>query len=152
MTNPDSIGSLDPASGRFEDGRFVFPVRVYYEDTDLSGLVYHANYLRFMERGRSEFLRVSGAGHKGLLDAVEPLAWAVYRMEIDFKRPARIEDALTVTTSVIEVSPARVKLAQSVLRASEILVNAKVEVCIIALDGRPRRMPDAVREKLKSFL
>lgn len=152
MTNPDPKGSLDPASGRFEDGRFVFPVRVYYEDTDLSGLVYHANYLRFMERGRSEFLRVSGAGHKGLLGAEEPLAWAVYHMEVDFKRPARIEDALTVTTSVIEVSPARVKLAQSVLRAKEILVNARVEVCIIALDGRPRRMLDAIREKLKSFL
>jgi acyl-CoA thioester hydrolase len=142
----------EPASGHFDGKTFLFPVRVYYEDTDLSGLVYHANYLRFMERGRSEFLRVTGAGHKGLLGAEEPLAWAVYRMEIDFRRPARIEDALTVTTSVAEVSPARVKLMQSVLRAREILVNARVEVCIIALDGRPRRMPDAIREKLKSFL
>jgi acyl-CoA thioester hydrolase len=142
----------EPPSGNFDGKTFVFPVRVYYEDTDLSGLVYHASYLRFMERGRSEFLRVSGAGHKGLLQAPEPLAWAVYRMEIDFRRPARIEDALIVTTAVGEVSPARVKLAQSVLRDEETLVNARCEVCIIGLDGRPRRMPDPIRRKLESFL
>jgi acyl-CoA thioester hydrolase len=146
MTNPD------PPSGRFDGKTYLFPLRVYYEDTDLSGLVYHASYLRFMERGRSEFLLVSGAGHKGLLQAAEPLAWAVYRMEIDFKRPARIEDALVVSTSVSEVSPARVKLTQTVLKEAEILVNARCEVCIISLDGRPRRMPDAIRRKLASYL
>lgn len=146
------MSANEPESGRFDGKSFRFPLRVYYEDTDLSGLVYHASYLRFMERGRSEFLRVSGAGHKGLLNEPEPLAWAVYRMEIEFKRPARIEDALVVETSVREVSPARVKLAQTVFRDAEILVNAKCEVCIIALDGRPRRMPDAIRRKLASFL
>lgn len=146
MTNPE------PPSGLFDGKTYFFPVRVYYEDTDLSGLVYHANYLRFMERGRSEFLRVSGAGHKELLETPEPLAWAVYRMEIDFKRPARIEDALTITTAVTEVSPARVKLAQNVRKQGQILVNARCEVCIITLDGRPRRMPDAIRRKLESFL
>jgi len=142
----------EPATGYVEGKSFRFPVRVYYEDTDLSGLVYHASYLRFMERGRSEFLRSSGAGHKGLLEAAEPLAWAVYRMEIDFKRPARIEDALLVTTQVKDVSAGRVKLAQTVLRGDAILVNAACEVCIIGLDGRPRRVPEAIRGKLGSFL
>ena len=154
MTTPDAQGTpaREPASGWFEASRFVFPVRVYYEDTDLSGLVYHASYLRFMERGRSEFLRMSGAGHKGLLEAEEPLAWAVYRMEIDFRRPARIEDALLVTTAVRAVTPARMRLEQGVSRGSETLVSALVEVCVITLDGRPRRVPDAIRYKLASFL
>jgi len=142
----------DPAPGWLDGQKFVFPLRVYYEDTDLSGLVYHANYLRFMERGRSEFLRFAGAGHKRLLAAEEPLAWAVYRMEIDFKRPARIEDALRVTTSVRHVTAARMHLEQGVSRGAETLVSALVEVCVISLDGRPRRVPDAVRNKLAAFL
>jgi acyl-CoA thioester hydrolase len=149
--DPSHAHGTEPASGWFEGKSFVFPVRVYYEDTDLSGLVYHASYLRFMERGRSEFLRAVDAGHKGMLTLEEPLAWAVHRMQLEFRRPARIEDALLVHTAVREVTAARMRLEQGVMRGSEPLVIALVEVCVITLDGRPRRVPDAVRNELASF-
>jgi acyl-CoA thioester hydrolase len=142
----------EPTGGRFEGRTHVFPIRVYYEDTDFSGVVYHANYLRFMERGRSEFLRMSGAGHRDMFAGSEPLVWAVRRMNIDFDRPARMEDALTVRTSVEELAGARMRLDQSVARMADILVKATVEVCVITLDGRPRRVPDSTRKKLEIFL
>jgi acyl-CoA thioester hydrolase len=142
----------EPTGGWFEGPTHVLPVRVYYEDTDFSGVVYHANYLRFMERGRSEFLRISGAGHQGLFAGSEPLVWAVRRMMIDFDRAARMEDALTVRTSVLELAGARMRLDQSVARMGDILAKATVEVCVITLDGRPRRVPDSTRKKLEIFL
>jgi len=148
MTNPDP----EPSAGWLEEATHVFPVRVYYEDTDFSGVVYHANYLRFMERGRSEFLRLAGAGHQGLLATPEPLVWAVRRMGIDFRKPARMDDALTIRTAVRELAGARMRLDQAVLRGRDVLVQAEVEVCIITLDGRPRRVPDSTRNKLEFFL
>jgi len=142
----------EPGAGWLEGKTHVFPVRVYYEDTDFSGVVYHANYLRFMERGRSEFLRLVGAGHQSLLTATDPLVWAVRRMSVDFIRPARVEEALTVRTRVIEVAGARMRLEQAVLRGADTLIKAQVEVCTITLDGRPRRVPDSTRQKLEFFL
>jgi acyl-CoA thioester hydrolase len=154
MTNPDrgQARKPEPSGGWLEGKAHVFPVRVYYEDTDFSGIVYHANYLRFMERGRSEFLRLAGAGHQGMLAGVEPLVWAVRRMELDFRKPARMDDALTIRTAVLELAGARMRLDQTVLRESAVLVQAEVEVCIITLDGRPRRVPDSTRKKLEFFL
>ncbi len=142
----------EPTGGWFEGKTHVFPVRVYYEDTDLSGFVYHTGYLRFMERGRSEFLRIAGAGHAGMLESAEPLVWVVRRMDIGFLRPAKIEQALTVRTSVLELAGARMRLDQAVMRGKEPLVKAEVEVCIVTLDGRPRRVPDSTRKKLEFFL
>jgi acyl-CoA thioester hydrolase len=154
MMSPDPIigPAREPTGGWFEGRIHVFPVRVYYEDTDFSGLVYHANYLRFMERGRSEFLRISGAGHQTILNAQEPLVWAVRRMSIDFARPARMEEALAVHTRVMELVGARMRLDQRVLKDATVLIKAEVEVCIITLDGRPRRVPDPLRKKLEFFL
>ena len=154
MTNPDFPASAasEPSGGWLEGRTHVFPVRVYYEDTDFSGVVYHANYLRFMERGRSEFLRLAGAGHQGMLGGTESLVWAVRRMNIEFLKPARMEDALTVRTEVLELAGARMRLNQAVLRDSLILVMGVIEVCIITLDGRPRRVPDSTRNKLELFL
>ena len=142
----------EPSGGWFEGRAHVFPLRVFYEDTDLSGFVYHASYLRFMERGRSEFLRLAGAGHAGMMEEAEPLVWVVRRMDIGFRKPARIEQALTVRTGVLELSGARMRLDQVVLRGGETLVKAEVEVCIVTLDGRPRRVPDSTRKKLEFFL
>ena len=141
-----------PAAGWLEGKVFYFPVRVYYEDTDFSGVVYHASYLRFMERGRSEFLRTAGAGHKELHRAKEPLVWAVRRMEIDFLKPARIDDSLVVRTAVKQLTGARMRLEQGVSRGHEVLIKALCEACVITLDGRPRRVPDAVRNELESFV
>ena len=105
-----------------------------------------------MERGRSEFLGISGAGHQGMLESPEPLVWAVRRMKIEFLKPARMEEALTVRTNVLEVAGARMRLEQAVLRRDARLVTAEVEVCVITLDGRPRRVPDSTRKKLEFFL
>jgi acyl-CoA thioester hydrolase len=114
-------------------------------------VVYHASYLRFMERGRSEFLRVSGLRHQGMLTAREPLVWVVRRLTIEYVRPARVDDALRVRTRVEGVTGARLKLAQSVLREAEELVAAVVEVCVVTLDGRLRRVPDDIRKKLEAL-
>jgi acyl-CoA thioester hydrolase len=137
--------------GRLEGREHVLPVRVYFEDTDFSGLVYHASYLRFMERGRSEFLRHADIGHQQMLDAEDPLVWTLRRIAVDFAKPARVEDDLLVRTTVNEVSGARMKLAQAVTRGGEELVTAAVEVCVIGRDGKPRRIPDQIRSKLQAF-
>jgi len=125
---------------------------VYYEDTDFSGVVYHASYLRFMERGRSEFLRAAGTPHQAMLESDPPLFWAVRRMAVDFNRPARVDEALTVRTKALELAGARLRLDQAVLRASDILVKAEVEVCIVTSGGKPRRVPEMVRKKLQRFV
>src|SRR5215813_14610123 len=96
-----------PAEGWFEGQSFNFPIRVYYEDTDFSGVVYHASYLRFMERGRSEFLRAAGVPHQAMLAGDTPLVWAVRRMTVDFVRPARVDEALVVRTRALEIAGAR---------------------------------------------
>jgi acyl-CoA thioester hydrolase len=142
----------EPAAGCFDGRAFVFPLRVYYEDTDFSGIVYHASYLRFMERGRSEFLRAAGTPHDAMLGGQPPLFWVVRRMAIDFARPARVDEALTVRTKALELAGARLRLDQTVCRAADILVKADVEVCVVTGDGRPRRVPDSVRRKLQSFV
>jgi len=154
MTNrePDIAAAREPARGWLEHKTYVFPIRVYYEDTDFSGVVYHANYLRFMERGRSEFLRDCGVGHRTILDEPESLAWTVRSMTIDFLRPARVEDALTVRTRVVELGGARMRLDQSVAKDADILVKAAIEVCTITLEGRPRRIPEPMRKKLEFYI
>lgn len=141
-----------PNSGRFEGREHLLPVRVYYEDTDFSGIVYHANYLRFFERGRSDYLRVAGVHHNELLEGDSPIAFAVNRMEIDFRKPARIDDALLVRTVFETMRGPRIFIDQAIERAGEVLVQAKVEVCCISLTGRPRKPPLLLLERLKPFL
>lgn len=125
--------------------------RVYYADTDFSGVVYHARYLEFLERGRSDFLRLAGVHHTELADGKlgEKIIWIVRRMEIEFRAPARIDDILTIETRTKEISGARIVMAQQLLRESELLVEARVEAAIIGENGRPRRFP---REWIKAFL
>lgn len=125
--------------------------RVYYADTDFSGVVYHARYLEFLERGRSDFLRLSGVHHTELMDGKhgERIVWVVRRMEIDFHSPARIDDILTVETRVERISGARIFMAQRLMRDGELLVSAMVEAAIIGEGGRPRRFP---KEWIAAFL
>lgn len=136
----------DQLSGRLTPFGHALDVRVYFEDTDFSGVVYHARYLHFLERGRTDFLRLKGIGHRELAEGAfgEPMAFAVRRMEIDFLRPARIDDVLTVETRTLLLGGARIVLDQRILRGVETLVEAKVKVAVITPDGRPRRMPGAV--------
>jgi acyl-CoA thioester hydrolase len=116
-------------------------VRVYYEDTDFSGAVYHAAYLHFFERGRTEFLRAEGIHHSEL--AKEGIAFAVRSMAIDFQRAAHIDDLLSVETAVAEVSGARLTLEQTTSRGDEIITRAKV-VVVAVRDGKAARLPAAV--------
>lgn len=128
---------------------FGIPVRVYWEDTDAGGIVYHATYLAFMERARSEWLRASGIDQRGLRDR-EQTQFAVVDMQVEWRRPARHDDLLTVTAEVHEASRASVTFLQQVLRGDELLVRATVRVA--ALDSqtlKPRRLPAAMLELLK---
>jgi len=130
-----------------------FPIRVYYEDTDFSGLVYHASHLRFMERGRTELLRELGVHQRALLegDAGSAIFFVVRAMNIDFMRPARMDDLLAVETAVERVGAASLALAQKIWRDGELLVEARVTVAAVE-QGRARRLPQEVREKFLSIL
>lgn len=117
--------------------------RVYYADTDFSGVVYHARYLEFLERGRSDYLRLAGIRHTELAEGLrgERIVWIVRRMEIDFVRPARMDDVLAIGTRTERISGARIFMAQEIRRGGDLLIAAKVEAAIIGENGRPKRFP-----------
>src|ERR1700692_3018329 len=144
MNDPRSV-SLD---GEIRDGRHVLTVRVYYEDTDFTGIVYHANYLRYMERGRTNYLRLIGADHRAMFEAAEReapgFAFVVRVMAIDFLKAARMDDVLEVVTVPQEVKGASVMLRQQVTRAGETLVDAQVRVAFVSA-GRARPIPKPLR-------
>lgn len=141
-----------PNAGRFDGRAHYLPVRVYYEDTDFSGIVYHANYLRYFERGRSDFLRLAGVHHSELASWAQPLAFAVNKMTIEFLKAARIDDALVVESRFEAWKGPRLFVKQTLRRGTEILVEADVQVCCISLTGRPRKPPPMLLERLKPFL
>jgi len=119
----------------------VFPVRVYYEDTDAGGVVYHANYLRFAERARTEMLRQAGIVQTALM-ASDGLGFIVRRCTVDFLKPARLDDALEVHTSVLSASGARLEAEQVVKRAGEDLARLTLEIACVDREGTPRRLPN----------
>ena len=129
-----------PASGRFVGPEHRFPLRVYFEDTDVAGIVYYANYLRFMERARSDMLRIVGIDQRGALDAGTG-AYAVAAVAIRYRRPAKLDDALLVVSRVREVRAASCLIHQRVMRGDEILTQADVTAAFLSPDGRPRRQP-----------
>lgn len=132
-------GCIDqPAGGRFEGREHLFPLRVYFEDTDLSGVVYHANYLRYMERARSDMLRVAGIDQRGAHEAGGG-AYAIVDLSIRYRAPARLDDALLVASRVIRVSPASVVIHQTVRRGPLVLTEAEVTAALVAPTGRPKR-------------
>jgi acyl-CoA thioester hydrolase len=140
-----SVAGLD---GEIRAGHHFMPVRVYYEDTDFSGIVYHANYLRFMERGRTNYLRLLGADHGALWAQAQSeapgLAFVVRAMQIEFLKPARMDDVLEVVTVPQEVKGASIMLHQRVMRGDETLVEARVRVACVA-GGRARPIPKPLR-------
>jgi acyl-CoA thioester hydrolase len=128
--------------------RHVLPVRVYFEDTDAGGVVYHASYVRFAERGRTDFLRLLGTDARRLVDGSnsrDPAAFLVRRMNFDFFRPARMDDLLEVETRVKELGGASVTLIQTITRGGTRLVEAEVTVVLVSIAGKPLRLSDAVR-------
>nr|WP_321460756.1 tol-pal system-associated acyl-CoA thioesterase [uncultured Cohaesibacter sp.] len=140
-------GDWPDLAGRLTDFGHRQMIRVYYEDTDFSGIVYHASYLRFIERGRSDYIRLLGIEHSALDDGEdgERLALAVRHMDINFLRSAHIDDILSVETRVNMVKGARMILDQQILRGDEILFTAQVTVVTINRDGKPRRLPERMR-------
>jgi acyl-CoA thioester hydrolase len=143
---------LGPTGSLSDDGLHVMPVRVYYEDTDASGIVYHANYLRFIERARTDVLRCAGLDHRRMMDAEDSTAFAVRQMDIRFHAPARLDDALEVRTRFTELRGARIRAAQSVWRGETLLFEAQVEVAVLDGAGRARRIPAFVRDALAAYV
>ena len=143
----------DPSSGWFEGRVHHLPVRVYYEDTDFTGIVYHANYLRYLERGRTNYLRLIGADHRALFEQTEAeapgFAFVVRSMELEFLKPARMDDILTVITMPHEVKGASMMLAQEVRLGEQLLIEAKVKVAFVS-EGRARPIPKALRLLMKA--
>lgn len=131
-----------PRSGRFVDGEHRFPCRVYFEDTDLTGVVYHANYLRFMERARSDMLRVAGIDQRAAHEAGEG-AYAVASLSIQYRRPARLDDNLLVRSRVADVRAASVVIHQRVMSDAVLVAEAEVAVAFVSPEGRPKRQPAA---------
>ena len=130
-----------PSAGWLEGREHVLPVRIYYEDTDFTGVVYHANYLRYFERGRSDFFRLVGISHSDFLALSEPMAFSIIRIELDFKRAARIDDALLVRTTYDSITGARLNVSQRIFRGEELIAQAAVQAICIDLKGRARKPP-----------
>lgn len=128
----------------------TIPVKVYYEDTDAGGVVYYANYLKYAERGRTEFFNALGFTNSHFLKAETPCAFMVRRAEIDYKKPARLEDDLTVETEATEVKGAAMTFSQKVMKGAEELVVMNIQVVCASLQGRPLRIPSAITVKLQT--
>jgi len=141
--------------GEIRDGRHVLTVRVYYEDTDFTGIVYHANYLRYMERGRTNYLRLLGADHRALFEETEReapgFAFVVRSMKIDFLKPARMDDVLDIITAPAAVKGASTMLRQRIMRGDELLVEADVRVAFVSGD-RARPIPKPLRIAMNADL
>lgn len=126
-----------------------FPIRVYYEDTDAGGVVYHSNYLKFFERARTEFLRQLGFSQQHLL--AEKLAFVVTHLEIDYKFPAKLDDLLSVETEIVELKRASIVFKQRLLKADQLLSNCIVTVAAVDLNKmKAMAIPNAIREKLQT--
>jgi acyl-CoA thioester hydrolase len=148
------VSNWPDLAGRIKGDTHVLPVRVYFEDTDFAGLVYHANFLKFCERGRSDFIRLLGVHHQALANPEqgEPSVFVVRRIEIDYLRPARLDDVLEVVTRCEEIGGASLTLLQEVRRGETLIVRAKVVVVLVSSSGKPQRLGQLVRGALERFV
>jgi acyl-CoA thioester hydrolase len=136
------MSDATPQMGWFDANRTHFlPQRIYYEDTDFSGVIYHARYLHFLERGRTEALRSAGSGQKALIEREIPLVFAVHHLAITYRAPGQMDDALLVRTRCLSVKGARMLFDQALLRDDSVLVEAQVSVAAMTPQGRPMRIP-----------
>lgn len=141
-----------PSAGHFVGRVHVLPVRIYYEDTDMTGIVYHANYLKYFERGRSDFLRSVGIHHNQLLLRDPPLAFAITSIDTGFKMAARIDDGLVVHTTFDSLKGVRLAITQKITRGDELIATANVGAVCIDLQGRPRRPFSELGQLLADYL
>jgi acyl-CoA thioester hydrolase len=147
----NASGNWPDLAGRIENGAHVMAVRVYYEDTDFSGVVYHASYLRFMERGRTDFLRLLGVDHRALFEEAgreaPGFAFVVRTMNIEYLKPAHMDDVLTIKTSPAEIAGASLTLKQEVFREGTLILEAMVKAAFVS-GGKARRIPEALRKAM----
>jgi acyl-CoA thioester hydrolase len=142
---------LTPPGGRLDGRAHYFPVRVYYEDTDLSGIVYHANYLKWFERARSDLLRLLGIDQRAAQEAGEG-AYAVADLTIRYAAPARLDDAVIIESRPVELGAASCRLHQRAWREADLLAEAHLRVGFVGADGRPRRQPAAWRAAFANLM
>ena len=140
MTEPTMTGRIDGKT-------FVWPVRIYYEDTDLAGVVYHANYLRYMERARTEYFRAIELV-AAYPDDPEPAFWVLRKASLEFIRPAKFNDLIEVRTTVVALSGVRLDADQTIWCGSVQLTAGRIQACIISLSGKPKRIPLEIRDKI----
>ncbi len=141
----------EPTAGRIVGREHQLPVRIYYEDTDFTGMVYHANYLRYFERGRSDFFRLAGISHTALLQLPEPTAFTLIRVEVDYRRAARVDDALLVRTTYDAVQGARLIVSQRITRGEDLIAEAQIQAVCISLEGRAKRPPPSLVDSLRPY-
>ena len=139
-TAPRIPTDLSPPSGRFEGNTHFYPVRAYFEDTDFSGIVYHANYLRYMERARSDMLRVLGMDQRAAF-AGGTGVYAVVDLTVRYLSPARLDDDMTVVSQVANLRGASVAMVQRIWRGDDLLIDAEVKAAFLTPAGRPTRQP-----------
>ncbi|MFB0614155.1 YbgC/FadM family acyl-CoA thioesterase [Aurantiacibacter poecillastricola] len=142
---------MHPPSGSIEGSRHVYPVRVFFEDTDLSGIAYHANYLKWCERARSDLLRVLGIDQRAAFEAGEGV-YAVSEAQIKWRRPARLDDELLVTTRALELRAASARMEQRITRGEETLAEVDIVAAFVTPEGRPRRQPAEWRRAFEKFV
>jgi len=148
MTSP--ITSMN-ILGIFEERTHLYPVHIFYEDTDFSGVVYHANYLRFLERARSSFLNLLGITHANLWDEHE-LAFTIRKVAIEYKSPAKVDDHLVIHTTYDHLKGARLLISQSCFREETLIVKAEIEAACITASGKPVRSPEFLKNELGPYL
>lgn len=141
---------LEPPNGRFDGSVHRLAMRVYFEDTDLSGVVYHANYLRWFERARTEMLRLLGIEQRAVQEAGEG-AYAVTELTIRYLSPARLDDAVVIESRAVELRPASCRILQRAFKGETLLAEARLRVGFVGADGRPRRQPEAWRRAFASI-
>jgi len=156
MSNNATVAARLPASqgaaaGRLVGDAFIFPLRVYYEDTDAAGIVYYANYLKFIERARTEMMRFAGIDHSTIRDA-DGVLFIVRRCTLDYRQPARLDDWLQIHTRIVALKGASLEAEQIVLRDSETLVHAELRLACIKESGAPARFPPDLRSSLEAML
>ncbi len=140
-----------PPDGIIDGARHLYAVRVYYEDTDLSGITYHANYLRWFERARSDMLRLLGIDQRAAIEAGEG-AYTVADLSIRYRAPARLDDDVLIATTCTAMRAASCRMHQQALRDDELLAEAHLRIGFVAPDGRPRRQPDSWRRVFETIL
>ena len=141
---------MQSLSGRIEGGMHLLPVRIYYEDTDTAGIVYHANYLRYAERARTEMLRLAGI-EQGAVSRQQGLAFAVRGFSADYRRPARLDDLLEVRSRLLRLGAASLDAEQTIVRDETELVRIEVRIACVGRDGRPARMPADLKASLQPY-